>query len=82
MDRTTGLLGLSHAIARKSSFVIATILSSNSIRRSYSQQKLALTLAPVVFFADLTRTQIVISSVTLDLPGPGVVVLNSGGYAI
>ena len=35
-----------------------------------------------VDFRQLTVTQVVVTSLTLDLPAPGVVILNSGGYAV
>jgi hypothetical protein len=35
-----------------------------------------------VILGGLDKNQVVVTSVTLDLPGPGVVVVNSGGYVI
>jgi hypothetical protein len=35
-----------------------------------------------VDFRGLTNTQVVITSLTLDLPAPGIVILNSGGFAV
>jgi hypothetical protein len=73
------------SITTKSGFLIATALLSNVILAGAVAAEPATVGADFsapVNFRQLTITQVVVSSVTLDLPAPGVVILNSGGYAV
>lgn len=73
------------SIMTKSGFLIATALLSNVILAGevVAQQAAAgADFSAPVTFRQLTVTQVVVTSLTLDLPAPGVVIINSGGYAI
>jgi hypothetical protein len=72
-------------ITTKSGFLIAAALLSNVILAGAVAAQPALDGADFsapVDFRGLTITQVVVTSLTLDIPAPGVVILNSGGYAV
>jgi hypothetical protein len=75
------------SIMTTSGFSIAAALLSNVIlagavaAQNLPEQAGADFTAPVDV-RQLTITQVVVTSLTLDLPDPGVVIVNSGGYAV
>lgn len=86
MDRTAGSPDSSCAILNKGSFVIATVLLSNvllagSMASAEPAAPGADFTAPVTL-KGLGKTQVVVTSITIDLPDSGIVVVNSGGYVV
>jgi hypothetical protein len=73
------------SITTTSGFLIAAALLTNVILAGAAAAQTewagADFTAPVNL-RQLTTTQVVVTSLTLDLPAPGIVILNSGGYAI
>jgi hypothetical protein len=73
------------SIMTKRGFLIATVLASNVIVSgtvAAETETAGADFTAPVDFPQLTITQVVVTSLTLDLPAPGVVILNSGGYAV
>src|SRR5947209_4289745 len=71
------------SIMAKSGFLIAAALLSNVILvGAVAAQTESADFTAPVDVRQLTVTQVVVTSLTLDLPAPGVVILNSGGYAV
>src|SRR5882724_5820617 len=85
MNMTTGFSDFFYSITTKSGFSIATALLSNVILAgavAAQTEAAGADFTAPVDVRQLTVTQVVVTSLTLDLPAPGVVILNSGGYAI
>ena len=85
MNRTTGFSDFFYAITTTSGFLIAAALLSNVILAgavAAQTESAGADFTAPVDVRGLTTTQVVVTSLTLDLPAPGVVVLNSGGYAV
>jgi|SRR5436190_2175336 hypothetical protein len=73
------------SIMTKSGFLIAATLLSNVILAgevTAQTESAGADFTAPVDVRQLTATQVVVTSLTLDLPAPGVVIVNSGGYAI
>src|SRR5882724_1524446 len=85
MNMTTGFSDFFYSITTKSGFSIATALLSNVILAgavAAQTEAAGADFSAPVDVRQLTVTQVVVTSLTLDLPAPGVVIVNSGGYAI
>src|SRR3954447_11759821 len=73
------------SVMTKRSFLFATVLLSNVIVAgtvAAQTETAGADFTAPVDFRQLTITQVVVTSLTLDLPAPGVVILNSGGFAV